>query len=274
MNRITLKLARKFCIVSAYNDGRLIRCVEWIDRALKFQRLLKTMVLKRGILALVLVFISGFSSKNTGISYCIIKIIPVASGDGGTVLFKTYYSINPMGGSILTPVEIGWLVVSADRIWKESQHAYLNFSDGLEITSKDSLYLNEFNSPFNWKNPPESVLPLIQEFKIATPLQVNQGERRLMWTNNGVYQKKSRKGESTVIRSLKYISNQPEQGTPALACFYYKGIALFRSSQTLIDGDTPNVKGAVFLQGAEINNEELWIEEYSIDGLMFFEDNK
>lgn len=232
------------------------------------------MVLKRVLLALVLVGILGFSSENTDVSSCVVKIVPIASGDEGTVLFKTYYSINPMGGSIITPVEIGWLVASADGIWKESGHAYLNFSGGLEITSKDSLYLNELNSPFNWKKPPESVLPLLKAFNISTPLRMDCGENVLTWTNNGVYRRKSIKEDSVILRSLKGINSQSEQGTPITTLFYHKGIALFRSTKTS-DYESPSkIKGAVFLQGINIDNEEVWIEEYSIDALMFFKDNK
>jgi hypothetical protein len=232
------------------------------------------MVLKKIILVLMFVITLGSSSENTGVSYCIIKIVPVGSGDNGTVLFKTYYSINPMGWSIITPVEIGWLVASANGIWKESRHVYLNFSDGLEITSKDSLYLNEFYSPFNWEKSPESVLPLLKAFNISTPLRIDCGKNVLAWTNNGVYKRKSIKEKSTIIRSLKGIKSQSAEGTPITTLFYHKGIALFRSMKTSGYESPSIIKGAVFLHGIKIDNEEVWIEEYSIDGVMFFKDGK
>jgi hypothetical protein len=220
------------------------------------------------------IVILGFSSENTGLSYCIIKMIPIATGDRGTVLFKTYYSIDSDGGSLIPPVEIGWLVASADGIWKESRHVYLNFSDGLEIAPSDSLYLEEFNSFFNWENPPESVLPLLKAFNISTPLRIDCGKNVLTWTNNGVYKRKKIKDESTIIRSLNGINSQSEPGTPITSLFYHKGIALFRSTMT--NGyESPSIrKGAVFLQGTKVDNKQVWIEEYTIDGLILIKDSK
>ena len=73
-----------------------------------------------------LCFLMLFSSSAfaAGPSYVTLWMDPVAVNPSGQVLLRTFYRSNQSGGQALSGSEIrfGWLIVSAQGLWKEYGH--------------------------------------------------------------------------------------------------------------------------------------------------------
>jgi hypothetical protein len=211
--------------------------------------------------SLLLLFIFLFTtSSRTGPSTCFIKIIPVATGKNGTVLFKTSYQINPSGGQFLVPVELGWLVVSSKGVWEEKLDKRLDFDDGTRVTSSDSLSLKEFDKPFNWKNPPKTVRPLMVKYSLYNPVNDKEGRGEVLWTKEGIYKNKNRIHTESRLRSVKEMYNTQGEGTPVQVSFYHQGVTLFRNKMEVDEmEENEAVTGALFFEKDYL---------YSIDALL------
>lgn len=225
------------------------------------------MNLKYGIL-LLLSLCMGDVGKFTGPSTCEIKMIPVAVGSDGIVLFKTSFKINLSGGSYLEPMEIGWLAVSAHGVWDYRRHVYLTFDDGNQVTLEDSIYLKRFESSFQFEKTDEELMKLVSKYQINKLIDRNNGRDAVSWTTYGIYQNGKRISKRSIVKSVFGISSNPGKGNPVKASFYHEGVALFNSSESLDDQtDNTIIKGAEFFNGSKYNGEEVWAL-YSIDGIV------
>jgi hypothetical protein len=207
--------------------------------------------------------LSSYTTKEfTGPSWCKLYLIPIATGNGGTVLFKTFSQINTSGGSISPPIKIGWLIISAQGKWEQLEHASLDSEIGGGMMSHaDSVFLKEFEAPFNWQKPPESVRALISRYKLYHAVKSDEGCKSISWTKYGIYKNGRRLQKESRINTLLDVSNIPGEGTPLHASFYCNGIALFRSNYQMLEDESGELAGALFKpEGVEMF--------YTIDGIV------
>ncbi len=126
--------------------------------------------------AAAICFLLLFSSSAfaAGPSYVTIWMDPVAANPSGQVLLRTFYRSNQSGGQPLPGSEIrfGWLIVSAQGLWKEYGHVSMKETEGDSAEDKRqgemfNRTMNEFESPFDWANPPASVQPILKTYKFS-----------------------------------------------------------------------------------------------------------
>jgi hypothetical protein len=224
------------------------------------------MNLKYGILLLsALCYGDG---QTTGPSTCNARLIPVATGSNGVILFKTSFKINLSGGSYKEPMEIGWLVASKRGVWEYARHVYLTFDDGVQVTPEDSIHIRKFESSFQFDKADEGLMKLVGKYEINKLINKNTGRDAVSWTKYGIYQNGKRISRSSIVKSIFDLTSNPGKGNPIKASFYHEGVAIFNSQESLDEqSDSTIIKGPEFFNGSKYNGEEVWAL-YSIDGLV------
>jgi hypothetical protein len=230
--------------------------------------------------AAAICFLLLFSSAAfaAGPSYVTIWMDPVAANPSGQVLLRTFYRSNQSDGQPLSGSEIrfGWLIVSAQGLWKESGHfAMKETEDG---SSEDKLqgemfnrHMNEFESPFDWANPPASVQPILKTYKFSKAHAVDPrlGRGTVKWTPRGVTSKGKLQERDAAQLTLGKIPSLKNAGAEIDAAFFTRGVALFRNEskpETEKRGAVSGAKGAVFrLASAEPGGKVLGIRETGVD---------
>lgn len=204
---------------------------------------------------LLLLSSSAFAA---GPSYVTIWMDPVAANPSGQVLLRTFYRSNQSDGLPLAGSEIrfGWLIVSAQGLWKEYGHfAMKETEDG---SSEDKLqgemfnrHMNEFESPFDWANPPASIQSILKtyHFSKAQAVDPKLGRGTVKWTPRGVTSKGKMQERDAVQLTLGKIPSLKNAGAEIDAVFFTKGVVLFRNEskpETEKKGAARGAKGAVF----------------------------
>ena len=159
-----------------------------------------------------------------GPMYVTIWMDPVAANPSGQVLLRTFYRSNLSDGQPIPGSEIrfGWLIVSAQGLWKESGHfAMKETEDG---SSEDKLqgemfnrHMNEFESPFDWANPPASVQPILKTYKFSKAHAVDPrlGRGTVKWTPRGVTSKgkmQERDAAQLTLGKIPPVRREPGSG--------------------------------------------------------------
>lgn len=219
------------------------------------------------VLICLIAVLAANKAEFTGPSFCEIRLIPVATGAEGTVLFKTYFKINTTGSQMLAPVELGWLVVSSSGVWDYQRETYLTFQDGLEFSSRDSAILKAFEKPFRLLRQGKSVADELRaKYDISKILPSSTGGGVLSWSPYGVYEDGKKLANATQINTIFDIKSMDGVSTTVQSKFYYKGVALFQSKKSE-DADSTVQIGPAFFQPGRFNGENVWMDSYSIDGL-------
>ncbi len=218
------------------------------------------------------------SSIATGPSHAKIKILPIGYDLKGIILFKTYSYINPTGNHKYNRVKYGWLVVSANGIWRESPHIILDPEKNNNNSFDDKMkrYENEFKQNINWKSPPSppnTLQYLIREYKfIAIPdFQPEKGKFLITWSPKKTIKSKYNKSNATQ-RTLHEITNLKDRGTDVKCIFYHAGVALFNN--VCLD---EKLIGAEFFipilpSGSEL--EDPGVDYWEIDGISIIKQEK
>ena len=222
--------------------------------------------------------ISASSASATGPTYLTIWMDPVAANPSGQVLLRTFYRSNLSNGLPLAGSEIrfGWLVVSAQGLWKEYGHFSMKETEDGSAEDKSqgemfNRHMNEFESPFDWANPPASVQPLLKAYKFSKAHAVDskQGRGTVRWTPRGVTSKGKMQERDAVQLTLGKIPSLKNAGAEIDAAFFTKGVALFRNEskpETEKRGAVSGAKGAVFrLASAVPGGKSLGIREAGVD---------
>jgi hypothetical protein len=203
---------------------------------------------------------------------------PVAANPSGQVLLRTFYRSNLSDGQPLPGSEIrfGWLIVSALGLWKEYGHLSMKeMEDGsAEDKSQGEMFnrhMNEFESPFDWTNPPVSVQPILKTYKFSKAHSIDSklGRGTVKWTPRGVTSKGKLQERDAVQLTLGKIPSLKNAGAEIDAAFFTKGVALFRNEskpETEKRGAVSGAKGAVFrLASATSGGKVLGIRETGVD---------
>ena len=210
--------------------------------------------------AAALCFLLLFSSTvfAAGPSYLTIWMDPVAANPSGQVLLRTFYRSNQSGGQPLPGSEIrfGWLIVSAQGLWKESGHVSMKETagDSAEDKRQGELFgrtMTEFEAPFDWDSPPASVQSLLKTYKFSKAHAVDPGLGKglLKWTPGGVTSKGKMQERDAVQLTLGKMPSLRGSGSDIEAAFSTRGVALFRNESkpdTERRGTVRGAKGAVF----------------------------
>jgi hypothetical protein len=227
------------------------------------------------IFFLLLLSSSAFAA---GPSYLTIWMDPVAVNPSGQVLLRTFYRSNQSDGQPLSGSEIrfGWLVVSAQGLWKEYGHFSMKETE--DGASGDKLqvemfnrHMNEFESPFDWSNPPASVEPILKTYKFskADAVDPKLGRGTVKWTPKGITSKGKMQERDAVQLTLGKIPSLKSAGAEIEAAFFTRGVALFRNEskpETEKRGAARGAKGAVFrLAGAVPGGKNIGIREPGVD---------
>jgi hypothetical protein len=129
--------------------------------------------------AVIGVLLLSTAAFAAGPSYVTLWMDPVAANPSGQVLLRTFYRSNQSDGRPLPGSEIrfGWLIVSAQGLWKEYGHFSMKATEGESVEDKRqgelfNRMMNEFESPFGWANPSG------QHSADPQNLQIQQGPRR------------------------------------------------------------------------------------------------
>ena len=220
----------------------------------------------------------------TGPSGLIVRMKPVAVNPAGQVLLRTFYDSNKSGGHSLYRSEIrfGWLIVSAQGLWKEYKHAEIMAGEGGtdeydRLWEMFNRHLNEFESPFDWDKPPASVQPTLKAFKFNRTHSVdpNLGKGTVKWTPRGVYSEGKLLARSARQLTIGKKSSIPGTGSEIEAYFFTRGVALFlneNSFDTEDMGDHGTV-GAEFpfpnliYLGAKEGTQDVGFETWRVDGI-------
>ncbi len=213
-----------------------------------------------------------------GPSYVTLWMDPVAANPSGQVLLRTFYRSNQSDGQPLPGSEIrfGWLIVSAQGLWKEYGHFAMKETEGdsAEEKSQQVLFdrtMNEFESPFDWAKPPASVQPILKtyHFSKAHAVDPKLGRGAVKWTPRGVTSKGKLQERDAVQLTLGKIPSLKNAGAEIDAAFFTRGVALFRNEskpETEKRGAVSGAKGAVFrLASAAPGGKYLGIRETGID---------
>jgi hypothetical protein len=212
------------------------------------------------------------NNTTTGYSHCRIEIVPIATGANRTVLFKTFFSINPHGAHLYEPVELGWLVVSADGVWEYVTHMRLDFQEGNFVSAADSVHLKSFKDRFNIRHPPKTVEKLMKKYDIKRSIRSDRGKGLLVRHADGIY-KGGKRMHLNHLKTLDNIVSQPSSSdTPIKCTFYHDGVAVFRSRKGFDEDDNEILEGATFLSGAVYDGEQVWIDLYEIDAIVIIPD--
>jgi hypothetical protein len=198
------------------------------------------------------------SSSAASPSYVTIWMDPIAVNPSGQILLRTFYRSNQSAGQALPGSEIrfGWLIVSAQGLWKEYGHFTMKETEGGSAEEKSQQvlfdrYMNEFEAPFDWANPPTSVQPLLNTHKFSKAHAVDPrlGRGGVNWTPKGIYSKKKLLERDASQLTLGKVPSLKNTGTEIEAVFFTKGVALFRNEskpETEKRGAARGAKGAVF----------------------------
>jgi hypothetical protein len=200
-------------------------------------------------IAAAICFLLLFSSAAfaTGPSSITVQISPIAANHSGQVLFRTFYDMNRSGGHSFSRSEIrfGWLIVSAQGLWKEYKHAEVIAVEGGADEDDHLLkmfkrYMNEFEAPFDWANPPASVHPILKTYKFdrAHAVDPNLGKGAVNWTPKGVYSKGKLIARGASQLTLGRKSSVRGTGSEVEAAFHVRGVALFHNENSF---DTKNM---------------------------------
>ena len=208
--------------------------------------------------AICFLLLLSSSAFAAGPTYITIWMDPVAANPSGQVLLRTFYRSNLSDGQPLPGSEIrfGWLIVSAQGLWKEYGHFTMKEteSDSAEEKSQQVLFdrtMNEFESPFDWANPPASVQPLLKTYKFdrAHAVDPKLGRGAVKWTPRGVTSKGKMQERDAVQLTLGKMPSLRGSGSDIEAAFSTRGVALFRNESkpdTERGGTVRGAKGAVF----------------------------
>lgn len=166
---------------------------------------------------------------------------PIAVNPSGQVLLRTFYESNRSGGHSLSSSEIrfGWLVVSAQGLWKEYKHAEVIAVEG-GADEEDRLRamfercLSEFEAPFNWGDPPASIRPILKTYKFdrAHAVDPNLGMGTVKWTPKGIYSKGKLIARGARQLTLGKKTSEWATGSEIEAAFFARGVALFRNENS------------------------------------------
>jgi len=212
------------------------------------------------ITAAAICFLLLFSSTAfaSGPSYLTIWMDPVAANPSGQVLLRTFYRSNQSGGQPLPGSEIrfGWLIVSAQGLWKEYGHVSMKETEGdsAEDKRQGEMFgrtMTEFEAPFDWDSPPASVQSLLKTYKFSKAHAVDPGLGKglLKWTPRGVTSKGKMQERDAVQLTLGKMPSLRGSGSDIEAAFFTRGVALFRNESkpdTERRGTVRGAKGAVF----------------------------
>ena len=218
------------------------------------------------------------SAFAAGPSYVTIWMDPVAANPSGQVLLRTFYRSNQSDGQPLPGSEIrfGWLIVSAQGLWKEYGHFAMKETEGdsAEEKSQQVLFdrtMNEFESPFDWANPPASIQPILKTYKFSKAHAVDPklGRGAVKWTPRGVTSKGKLQERDAPQLTLGKIPSLKNAGAEIDTAFFTRGVALFRNEskpETEKRGAVSGAKGAVFrLASATPGGKYLGIRETGVD---------
>lgn len=228
--------------------------------------------------AICFLLLLSSSAFAAGPSYVTIWMDPVAANPSGQVLLRTFYRSNLSDGQPLPGSEIrfGWLIVSAQGLWKEYGHLSMKEAEDGSAEDKSqgemfNRHMNEFESPFDWANPPASVQPLLETYKFSKAHAVDSklGRGAVKWAPRGVTSKGKLQERDAVQLTLGKIPSLKNAGAEIDAAFFTRGVALFRNEskpETEKRGAVSGAKGAVFrLASAAPAGKVLGIRETGVD---------
>jgi hypothetical protein len=230
------------------------------------------------LIAMSCLLLCAASSFAAGPSYVTIWMDPVAVNPSGQVLLRTFYRSNQSVGQALPGSELrfGWLIVSAQSLWKEYGPFTLKETEGASAEGKSQQtlfdrYMNEFEASFDWANPPASVQPLLKTYNFSKAHSVDPrlGRGGVTWTQKGIYSNKKLLERDASQLTLGQKSSVRGAGSEIEAAFFTKGVALFRNEskpETEKRGAARGDKGAVFrLASAAPGGKSLGIREAGVD---------
>lgn len=220
----------------------------------------------------------------TGPSGLTVRMNPVAANPSGQILLRTFYDSNKSGGHSLGSSEIrfGWLVVSAQGLWKEHKHAEVIAVEG-GADEDDRLwkmfkrYMSEFESPFDWDNPPASVQPILETYKFDRTHAVdpNLGKGTVKWTPKGIYSKGKLIARGARQLTLGKKTSARGTGSEVDAAFHTRGVALFHNENSFDTEDMGDhgTVGAEFLfpnltyLGEKEGTQDVGFDTWRADGI-------
>jgi len=228
--------------------------------------------------AICLLLLFSSSAFAAGPSYLTIWMDPVAANPSGQILLRTFYRSNQSGGQPLPGSEIrfGWLIVSAQGLWKEYGHFSMKATEGESVEDKRqgelfNRMMNEFESPFDWANPPASIQPILKTYKFSKAHAVDPrlGRGTVKWTPRGVTSKGKMQERDAVQLTLGKVPSVRGSGSEIEAAFFNKGVALFRNEskpETEKRGAMSGAKGSVFrLASAASGGKDPGIRDSGVD---------
>lgn len=208
----------------------------------------------------------------TGPSNAGYRIAPVAVNERGEVLFRTWRELNPEGAQAFRRADVGWLVVSANGLWREVPHAVApdtaRGDDG--DSSRNAALRRQFEAPLAWDDPPASVAPLLREFGFLPRHAVSPsaGAGRATWSPSRLCVGR-RCTAAVAQRTFGGLESETGQGSAMPAAFVRAGIALFHNTAP-VEGEP---SGAHFplppnlILTREEGLADLGFETWSVDGI-------
>jgi hypothetical protein len=202
----------------------------------------------RHLLVLLLALSAPAAALATGPSQITIHLRPVAVNAKGEVLMKTWRASNPEGLQRLGPVDLGWLVVSADGLWKEATY---------RVDASVEEAKAWFEGRLDWGSPPPTLRPLLagRAFSSSSEVKPDEGAGKVAWTSEQSCVGNRCTPSPVVQRTLGGLPSSGSAGQPA-CLFYRAGIAILRNAT---DGDSAT-------RGARFNHPGSAVYEDKISG--------
>lgn len=212
------------------------------------------------LLFTLLFFCASFYSHATGPSLADVSIEPITYNDNNIVLFRVAKSINYSGAHGGARDSYWWMAVSSHGVWEEILHIDLGEPDShasdaetTKFLAKSNYYYHEFQSKFNWKRIPDSLLPLIKKygFKPRPGFNKNEGQGTVTWSSKGIcingkctknpvpQRTLGNKSSIKANTNLEFKGKEmiTVESAPIQAVFYHAGVALFRNGNyKIVDG--------------------------------------
>jgi hypothetical protein len=163
------------------------------------------------------------SSRATGPSSITVRLRPVAVNARGEVLLKTWREANPEGAQAVMPVDLGWLVVSADGLWREATH---------RLDAEAGEAKAWFEGRLDWASPPASLAPLLarHRFVAGDAVAPGDGAGAVVWTGDRACVGARCTPSAVMQRTVGGVPAEDGAVGQADCRFYRAGVAILRNT--------------------------------------------
>lgn len=228
--------------------------------------------MKKSIIFVLILFAACFFSAvifATGPSFVTAVIQPISVNTDGVILCKTRFEDNCLGALRIMPIQYGWAVIFRDGKIEEYPSYYFDadsYTDEKLLGEHYRSLQKEFEQEVDWRNPPESLLPIIEEYKFeANNVEKYYINRKMDYRS--FLQEFNLSATSSIQRTLQGRYSI-EYGDTVHILYIINNIAFLHNSVDQKNENYNNPVGARFNFYVEYQDELISYETFDITGVI------